>query len=241
MQGFVKSYWNQRHDVAHSRRIMYTFPPAKLPVLSTLAREFAVFNGWFASIPGPTLCNRAFAHYGTSFGHVGMEVWYANQQIKSIYERMLDEGSTAKVYYFDQASSSLEVVNLLQNQSRMFGTYAQFLADCQAGTLPDYVSSSRTTRTMRAPAACWWPTTSIPTITSAPASSSSPRSTTPSGRMRRSGKTRRCSSPTTSTAASSITCRRRSASRISSMRSPRRPPRARCSCSTGSACACRPC
>ncbi|MEO7190746.1 MAG: alkaline phosphatase family protein [Vicinamibacterales bacterium] len=138
MKGFVKSYFNQQHDVKQSRKIMYAFAPAKLPVLSNLALEFAVFNSWFASIPGPTLCNRAFAHYGTSFGHVGMELWYANKQIKSMYERMLDEGLTSKLYYFDQASSSLEVVNLLRDQPRIFGTYPQFLKDCADGTLPDY-------------------------------------------------------------------------------------------------------
>jgi len=72
-----------------------------------------VFNRWFASIPGPTLCNRAFAHYGTSFGHVGMEPFYANQRFKSVYERVIDAGLMAKLYYFDQVSSTLEVVNLL--------------------------------------------------------------------------------------------------------------------------------
>ena len=138
MGGFVKSYFNQRRDLRHSRKIMYTFPEAKLPVLTNLAKEFAVFNGWFSSVPGPTLCNRAFAHYGTSFGHVGMEIWYANRQYKSIYERMLDEGLTSKLYYFDQASSTMEIVNLLQDQPRIFGTFEQFLKDCKDGTLPDY-------------------------------------------------------------------------------------------------------
>ena len=90
MQGFVKSYFAQRKDVKHSRKIMYYFTPDKLPVLTTLATEFAVFNRWFSSIPGPTLCNRAFAHYGTSFGHVGMEVFYPNTQFKSIYQRLDD-------------------------------------------------------------------------------------------------------------------------------------------------------
>jgi phospholipase C len=138
MQGFVKSYFAQRKDVKHSRKIMYHFTPDQLPVLTTLATEFAVFNRWFSSIPGPTLCNRAFAHYGTSFGHVGMEVFYANQQFKSIYERLEAAGKTAKVYYFDTKSSSLEVVNLLQHQPQFFGTFAQFLADCDDGELPDY-------------------------------------------------------------------------------------------------------
>lgn len=138
MQGFIASYFEQRRDVAHSRKVMHYFKREKLPVLTTLALEFAVFNRWFASIPGPTLCNRAFAHYGTSFGHVGMELFYANQQFKSIYERLDAAGISSKLYYFDQASSTLEIVNLLQNQPQFFGTYDQFLADCQAGTLPTY-------------------------------------------------------------------------------------------------------
>jgi phospholipase C len=140
MRGFVKSYFNQQHDVGHSAKIMYYFTPDKLPVLTTLATEFAVFNGWFASIPGPTICNRAFPHYGTSFGQVSMDVFYVKEPYKSIYERMIaaNPAHTAKIYYYDQASSTMEIVNLLQNQPQLFATYDQFLADCKAGTLPDY-------------------------------------------------------------------------------------------------------
>jgi phospholipase C len=138
MQGFVASYYDQQHDVAHAGNVMKYFAPSKLPVLTTLAREFALFNAWFASIPGPTLCNRAFAHYGTSFGQVGMTWWYGGQPIASIYDRLIDDGYSAKVYYFDAKSSTLEVPNLLKNQPAVFGTYPDFLAACKAGTLPNY-------------------------------------------------------------------------------------------------------
>jgi phospholipase C len=138
MQGFISSYFQQRQDTNHSQKIMYYFTADKLPVLSTLASEFAVFNRWFASIPGPTICNRAFAHYGTSFGHVDMDLFYPNTIYKSIYERMQAAGRTAKIYYYDQASSTMEVVNLLQNQPQFFGLYDQFIDDCKNGNLPDY-------------------------------------------------------------------------------------------------------
>jgi phospholipase C len=138
MKGFVRSYYDQQHDTAQAKKIMYYFKPSQLPVLTTLAREFAVFNRWFSSVPGPTLCNRAFAHYGTSFGHVGMELFYLNQKYRSVYERLIAAGRTTKLYYFDRASSTMELVNLLQNQPQIFATYDQFLADCHAGTLPDY-------------------------------------------------------------------------------------------------------
>jgi len=62
MEGFIKSYYEQQHNIEQSHKIMYYFPPDRLPVLTGLATQFAVFNGWFSSIPGPTICNRAFAH-----------------------------------------------------------------------------------------------------------------------------------------------------------------------------------
>jgi phospholipase C len=140
MQGFVKSYFNQQRDAKHSQTIMYYFPQDKLPVLTTLALEFAVFNRWFASIPGPTICNRAFAHYGTSFGRVDLNPIYPPEAIKSIYTRLIHANPkrTAKVYYYDTTSSTMEVANLLQNQPELFGTYSQFLSDCEKGDLPDY-------------------------------------------------------------------------------------------------------
>jgi len=140
MQGFVKSYFNQQQDVGHSQKIMYYFAQSQLPVLTTLALEFAVFNRWFASIPGPTICNRAFAHYGTSFGRVDMNPIYVNEPFKNIYDRLINANPkhTAKVYYYDTTSSTMEVANLLQNEPELFGTYQQFLNDCSTGNLPDY-------------------------------------------------------------------------------------------------------
>jgi len=138
MQGFVKDYFTQTNNVNRSHNIMYYFTPDKLPVLTTLATQFAVFNGWFSSIPGPTICNRAFAHYGTSFGQVGMDIFYIKDPIPSIYERMIQAGHTAKLYYYDGPSSTMEIVNLLKNQPQIFATYDQFIADCKGGTLPEY-------------------------------------------------------------------------------------------------------
>ncbi len=140
MHGFVKSYFNQRRDTQHSQKIMYYFKKDDLPVLTTLALEFAVFNRWFSSIPGPTICNRAFAHYGTSFGRVDMNPFDIIEPFKSIYSRLVNATPkhSAKVYYYDATSSTMEVVNLLQDQPELFGTYKQFLSDCDAGLLPDY-------------------------------------------------------------------------------------------------------
>src|SRR5580765_4729412 len=122
MDGFIKSYFNQRGDLQHSRKIMFYFAQNQLPVLTTLALQFAVFNRWFASIPGPTICNRAFAHYGTSFGRVDMNLLYINEPFKSIYNRLISAQPkhTTKLYYYDTTSSTMEVANLFQNEPELF-------------------------------------------------------------------------------------------------------------------------
>jgi len=138
MQGFIASYFNQQQNTAHSHDILYYFTQDKLPVLTNLAKQYAVFNRWFASIPGPTICNRAFAHYGTSFGQVSMDVFYEGKPFQAIYNRLLAAGHTTKLFYFDEASSTMEVVNLLQNQPAIFGTFQDFLNACTQNALPDY-------------------------------------------------------------------------------------------------------
>ena len=50
--------------------IMGCFTPEALPVLSALARGYAVCDHWYASVPTETLPNRAFACAATSQGHM---------------------------------------------------------------------------------------------------------------------------------------------------------------------------
>lgn len=138
MQGFVAAYFQKTGKVPSSHNIMKYFGPGQLPVLQTLATRYAVFNRWFSSIPGPTLCNRAFAHFGTSFGNTGMSVDYINKPILSVYQRMIKAGQTAKLYYYNQTSSTLGLTFLLQAQPQLFGVFDQFVADCKAGNLPQY-------------------------------------------------------------------------------------------------------
>jgi phospholipase C len=58
MTGFV---WNNGvHEV------MMTYTPAQLPVINGLAREFAVSDEWFCSMPSATDPNRAFAFTGSA-------------------------------------------------------------------------------------------------------------------------------------------------------------------------------
>ena len=48
--------------------IMQCFNQTSLPILSTLATEFATFNSWYADVPGPTEPNRLYSWMTTSQG-----------------------------------------------------------------------------------------------------------------------------------------------------------------------------
>jgi phospholipase C len=50
----------------HDPGVMRCFAPEHVPILTTLAREFAVCDRWFCSMPGPTEPNRYFLHAATS-------------------------------------------------------------------------------------------------------------------------------------------------------------------------------
>jgi phospholipase C len=68
MQGFVLNY--AATGAADPAGIMETYTPEQVPVLSALARNFAISDAWFASVPSQTWPNRSFVHAGTSNGHV---------------------------------------------------------------------------------------------------------------------------------------------------------------------------
>lgn len=76
--GFVQNYQNAMlygtltygDPPTDPREIMKTYTPEQVPVLSALARGFAVCDQYQASVPSQTLPNRSFVHAATSDGHV---------------------------------------------------------------------------------------------------------------------------------------------------------------------------
>lgn len=69
MQGFIVNY-DDATPANNVAQIMQAYSPGQMPVLSELARSYAISDAWFASVPSQTWPNRAFAHAGTSNGHV---------------------------------------------------------------------------------------------------------------------------------------------------------------------------
>ena len=139
MSGFVQSY-EQLVGAGKGNDVMCCFTSDQLPVISALARSYAVCDQWFSSVPGPTLPNRAFAHFGTSFGRLDMSPEYFRAK-QSIYQRLrqkTDTRATGRIYYFDPASSTQGLTFLLNDQGSYFGGLGDFIDDCRRNKLPAY-------------------------------------------------------------------------------------------------------
>ena len=135
MNGFILSYEGKTHNPSNAQRIMRCFSPGKVPVLTELARQFAVCDRWFSSVPGPTFPNRAFAHGATSIGRVDMDVdWHGMS--KTIYELLAENNVDSRIYYHD--STMAMTFKGLMNQGRYFGLFEDFLSDCDKNRLPAY-------------------------------------------------------------------------------------------------------
>jgi len=134
MQGFIRSY--EGYESVTPEDIMKCFKPDHVPVLTTLAREYAFCNRWFSSIPGPTLPNRLFAHAGTSKGRLDLSAEEFNTS-PTIYE-VLDDDDVSSTIYADGWTGAATFWELMKHQDQFFGTLDDFYQDCYDNNLPSY-------------------------------------------------------------------------------------------------------
>ena len=117
--------------------IMGCYRPETLPVLSGLARGFAVCDHWFASVPTMTMPNRAFACAATSQGH--MDDVTKKFTVGSIFGALGTAGLPWRIYgYTSPPLTRLDFPDTAAATADHFGLFADFRADAAAGTLPAY-------------------------------------------------------------------------------------------------------
>lgn len=139
MGGFAWNY--ARRLVEHDRDperagdIMGCHTAERVPVLSRLAREFAVCARWHSSVPSETWPNWLFAHGAQSEGLVHNDVRLYGH--RSIFDVLKDHRVTWAVYAGDipQAAAYVEANDAFRDR---FNTFGEFLDDVAAGTLPKY-------------------------------------------------------------------------------------------------------
>jgi phospholipase C len=127
------------------RRIVSCFTPEAVPVVSGLARRFAVSDRWFSSVPSQTFCNRSFLHSGQSHGFVDNAdyVKWLKNDAPTIFNLLSDAGVSFRVY-FDRddvlpLARAIHPALLAPAFRDGFRDFSRFRADCEAGDLPAYV------------------------------------------------------------------------------------------------------
>mgnify|MGYP001560294631 FL=1 len=144
MSGFVQ--WEgivDGHNATdlHYCGVMEGFAPTSLPVMTTLASEFVLFDHFFASLPGPTWPNRLFFMAGTSAGLTETYPWYRDDvgrlfPMPTIFDQVAEAGGTFKIYYNDTPWELF--VEAIAHHPEHTVPMDEFFADARRGTLPDF-------------------------------------------------------------------------------------------------------
>jgi phospholipase C len=117
--------------------IMGMYSPEMLPVMSALARGFAVCDHWFASVPTQTLPNRSFASAATSQGHLDNKVKVFT--CPSIYGKLSDANIDWAIYGYNRDPlTRLDYPDTQSADESHFGHFRDFEERAAAGTLPAY-------------------------------------------------------------------------------------------------------
>ena len=119
------------------QNIMGIFTPEMLPILSTLARGYAVCDHWYSSAPTETMPNRAFANAATSQGHMNDNT--KSFTVPSIFGLMSDHNVNWSIYGYDEEPMTRQdFPDTIAAADSHFGLFKDFQAAAANGTLPAY-------------------------------------------------------------------------------------------------------
>jgi phospholipase C len=140
MNGFLVSYSQTKPE--RPDEIMECFTPGQLPVLSALARNFALSDAWFASVPTQTWPNRGYFHLGTSRGKVNNYPYDPfDYDVPTIFN-VLTEHKASWAIYNDSILESATRLQFPQLWDLLlephFQRFDKFEDDARAGNLPVY-------------------------------------------------------------------------------------------------------
>lgn len=145
--GFVSNFaytlgWESKENYSIlpdtvAKDIMGMHTPTTLPVLSALARGFAVCDHWYSSVPTETLPNRAFVHAATSQGHMDDKTKIFTAP--TIYAALSKKNISWKIYGYDADPLTRHTFSDITNMAdSYFGEFSDFQSDAASGALPAY-------------------------------------------------------------------------------------------------------
>ncbi len=146
MLGFLQDYYAAYMVGWQGLDILWSFTPAQLPTINALARQYAVSDRWFCSVPSQTNPNRAFSLCGTSLGRESNANAFADEQFDAttIFNALAAAGKSWGLYFTDvwkQGQSYTQytfpwISRAVGNSD--IGTLDSFYARAKAGTLPNF-------------------------------------------------------------------------------------------------------
>jgi phospholipase C len=141
MDGFIQSYSKSfSGDTEKGSSIMHCYAPDHVPAIANLSLEFGLFDGWFASVPGPTMVNRAYAASSTSHGMGTNDELTIAKGLpqKTMFRQLLEMGLDYRVY-FQQVPTLVQFKDMRHKDARpKYHKYEQLLADLQSGDMPPF-------------------------------------------------------------------------------------------------------
>lgn len=118
-------------------QIMGMYTPELLPILSGLAKGYAVCDAWFSSVPTMTMPNRAFALAATSQGHLDDHTKIYT--CSSIFGRLSDKKVDWAVFGYNRDPlTQHDFPDTQKAPQSHFGHFRDFQERAQEGTLPAF-------------------------------------------------------------------------------------------------------
>ncbi|HEY8025905.1 MAG TPA: alkaline phosphatase family protein [Burkholderiaceae bacterium] len=135
MSGFLQNYGTV-DDVTPetAAQIMETYSPGQAAVINDIAKNFAVCDAWFASVPSQTWPNRGFVHSGSSDGHINNENCEL-YDIDTIFNVLEQQGKSWGVFHDTTLIPSLtqfQFLPKLGDYPEKFKRFDQFTHLCAA-------------------------------------------------------------------------------------------------------------
>ena len=103
MLGFLQDYYSEYMLSWKGLDILWAYTPGQMPVINWLARNYAVSDQWFCSVPSQTNPNRAFSLCGTSLGRESNLVLSAVEQFDAttVFNQLATAGKSWGLYFTD--------------------------------------------------------------------------------------------------------------------------------------------
>ncbi|MBK9258958.1 MAG: alkaline phosphatase family protein [Polyangiaceae bacterium] len=127
---------NMNEAYRSGKRALSYYTSEDLPFYYWLANEFAIGDRYFSSMAGPTWPNRMYLYAASSFGAAHNTIVTSGN---TLFDYLEQRQVSWKIYYSTSPGLGVltdKFIKFRQELPERFGTFADYLADAAAGTLP---------------------------------------------------------------------------------------------------------